>query len=78
MRYIKVEDLEEKIVEAIKAAMIMKTDEQDFTAGYIDGLDHAHEMLLYMFDNNYVDITILDKQITITFETGGKDELQSL
>ena len=57
MRYIKVIDLEDMIVSAIKDAEVFTHTDSDFTAGYIDGLDKAHYLLLELYDNNYIEIT---------------------
>lgn len=62
MRYIKVIDLEDMIVSAIKDAEVFTHTDSDFTAGYIDGLDKAHDLLLELHDNNYIEITEVNKK----------------
>ena len=57
MRYIKVIDLEDMIVPAINDAKIFSHTDNDFTAGYIDGLNKAYDLLLELYDNNYIEIT---------------------
>ena len=62
MSYVKVIDLEDMIVSAIKDANVFPHTDSDFTAGYIDGLDKAHDLLLELHDENYIEIPEVNKK----------------